>query len=153
MPQPALEKNYVAGFGWIRDVHLILAARGREPWRRGHEAIEPRILELQSGTSAWRDDVVRAADERQRMQMQRVGRGWRHDVHPQISQPDRSPAQVHVERAGERANVRREFSLELAKRAGKTMQLVHRGVARVAAGIILLRPASPGGIKFAELSA
>ena len=55
-------------------------------------------------------------------------------------------AQVHVERARKSAHVTREFFLQVRKRAREAVQLVHRGVARVTAGIIVFGPASPRGI-------
>src|SRR5688500_5794873 len=84
------------------------------------------------------------------MQVQRVRRARWHDVHPKIRESNGAAAEVHFEGARKAADVLRELPFELGKRAGKAMQLVHRGVAGVSAGVILLRPTAPRRIEIPQ---
>ena len=67
-----------------------------------------------------------------------------------VGEPDFPAAQVQVECAREGANVPGEFLPEVRERAGEAVQFVHRGVARVAAGVVFFRPAAAGDIKVAQ---
>ena len=67
--------------------------------RRRHVAIEPRVLELQARHALRRAHVVRAADRRQRVQVQAVRDAPRHHVDPAIRHRQLAAFEVELERA------------------------------------------------------
>jgi hypothetical protein len=77
----------------------------------------------------------------------------RHNIDPAVGHPDGAAPEIHVECAGESADVRSEFFLEAGERAGKAVELVHRSVAGVAAGVILGGPLAAGGVELSQFTA
>jgi hypothetical protein len=153
MSEPAFEENDMSGLGGICHVRAIcgpgVCSLG---WGR-HEFAQARILKFQARAARRRSDVIGPADKRKRVKMQAVGGMFGHDIDPQIGEKNPPFLQVHVELSGKSANMRGEFLLQRAERGREFMQLVQRGVGRVAAGIVFERPLAPGNIVVAEVAA
>src|SRR6516162_7600162 len=67
--QPTLEQQQLPGTRGDGDPRSVAAACIACAWRCGHEALEPRILELQAGCARGHCDVVDAAERRVRVQV------------------------------------------------------------------------------------
>ena len=130
---------------------LVLPARPGLARRRGHEAVEARVLELDGGATLRRFHIVSAAEGRGRVQVQAMRGLARHDVHPAIGHLQPAVREVEVQLARERLHMPVNAPLQLGERGGELVQLVQRAVSREAAGVILLRPLLAGAVEVAEL--
>src|SRR5580658_2737966 len=112
VPQPALEQHEAACGGRKRAPRAALALCRRYARRRRHESIEPRILELDSGSSRGNLYVVGAAHRRQGMQMQAMYHVLGHDVDPAIGHLQCASRQVPLDGLGEVLDMPRELFLQ-----------------------------------------
>ena len=88
-----------------------LLAAGDARWR-GHVAIEARILQLQARHPLGRAHVIRAADRRQRVQVQAVRDAPGHHVDPAVGHRQFATVEVEFERARVGADVPPQLALQ-----------------------------------------
>jgi hypothetical protein len=151
--EPAFEEDDVAGFGGVGDVRAVGGFGVGEARRGGHEFAEARVFEFKAGAAGRGGDVVGAADEGERVKVERMCGGRRHDVHPAIGHVDGAAAEIEFEGAGEGADVAGDLFFEIGEGAGEAMELVEGRVGGVAARVVFLAPFAAGDVEVAELAA
>src|SRR5713226_341246 len=112
MPQPAFEEHQLACGGGECSPRAGLALGGGLARRRGHEAIQPRILEFDPGSARRDMYIVGAAQRRQRMQMQAVHHVFGHDVEPAIRHFQFASLEIPLHRIGESLDVPLQLALQ-----------------------------------------
>src|SRR6202789_3309366 len=153
MPQPTFEKNQFSRSGGKGAPRTGLALCGGFARRRGHETIQARILEFDSGGSGGDVYVVGAAQGRQRMQMQAMHHLPRHDVDPAIGHLQFAPVKIPLDGFGEGSDMPRKSAFQGLEGGGNTLQPVHRSIRGIAARIVFGGPPPAGRIVVAKLPA
>ena len=139
MAQPALEQYQVAGNGRDGDPRAIRAPGIGPARRRGHEPIQPWVLEFDPRRARGHVDIVGAAQGRQGMQVQTMYYVPRHDIDPAIGHCEFAAFEVPLYRRCESFDVPLKLALQGFEAWVKHIAadaMIRRTY--VAAGIVLL---------------